>query len=276
MIRKKVESNMSKKKKTAVLIEVFLFSVAVVWVIPVISTMQVSLKNGGFQNYKDVFSTRINDVLILPKMILNSFIITGGTIMIVMISASLAAYAFSKLRFKGRKFFFVLLLSCYAIPILSTLIPNTLLIRNLGLRGSYISMIVLLATANIPLAILIFKGNFDGISSTYLEAAAIDGCTDFQVFLRILLPMSKSAIVNVLVVLFIQVWNDFQIPLVFSTDPEKYTLTLAPTFFGLTQNRLDLPHLFASIVIIAIPVIVFYMFMQDKIVEGMSMGGLKE
>ena len=95
-------------------------------------------------------------------------------------------------------------------------------------------------------------------------------------FLRILLPMSKSAIVNVLVVLFIQVWNDFQIPLVFSTDPEKYTLTLAPTFFGLTQNRLDLPHLFASIVIIAIPVIVFYMFMQDKIVEGMSMGGLKE
>ncbi|MRM90922.1 carbohydrate ABC transporter permease [Faecalicatena contorta] len=276
MIRKKVEGNMSKKKKTAVLIEVFLFSVAVVWVIPVISTMQVSLKNGGFQNYKDVFSTRINDVLILPKMILNSFIITGGTIMIVMISASLAAYAFSKLKFKGRKFFFVLLLSCYAIPILSTLIPNTLLIRDLGLRGSYISMIVLLATANIPLAILIFKGNFDGVSSTYLEAAAIDGCTDFQVFLRILLPMSKSAIVNVLVVLFIQVWNDFQIPLVFSTDPEKYTLTLAPTFFGLTQNRLDLPHLFASIVIIAIPVIVFYMFMQDKIVEGMSMGGLKE
>lgn len=68
---------MSKKKKTAVLIEVFLFSVAVVWVIPVISTMQVSLKNSGFQNYKDVFSTRINDVLILPKMILNSFIITG-------------------------------------------------------------------------------------------------------------------------------------------------------------------------------------------------------
>lgn len=271
-----MEGNMSKKKKTAVLIEVFLFSVAVVWVIPVISTMQVSLKNGGFQNYKDVFSTRINDVLILPKMILNSFIITGGTIMIVMISASLAAYAFSKLKFKGRKFFFVLLLSCYAIPILSTLIPNTLLIRDLGLRGSYISMIVLLATANIPLAILIFKGNFDGVSSTYLEAAAIDGCTDFQVFLRILLPMSKSAIVNVLVVLFIQVWNDFQIPLVFSTDPEKYTLTLAPTFFGLTQNRLDLPHLFASIVIIAIPVIVFYMFMQDKIVEGMSMGGLKE
>ena len=89
--------------------------------------------------------------------------------------------------------------------------------------------------------------------------------------------MSKSAIVNVLVVLFIQVWNDFRIssPYV-STDPEKYTLTLAPTFFGLTQNRLDLPHLFASIVIIAIPVIVFYMFMQDKIVEGMSMGGLKE
>lgn len=267
---------MSNAKKKNLLIEVILFAVAAVWIIPVLSTVQISLKNGGLQNYQDVFATKINEVMILPKMILNSVIVTGGTILIVMVSATLAAYAFSKQVFRGKHFFFVLLLSCYAIPMLSTLIPNSLLMKSLGLRGSYISMIFLLATANIPLAILIFKGNFDGISKTYIEAAAIDGSTDLKTFLFIILPMSKPAVVNVLVVLFIQVWNDFQIPLVFSTSPEKYTLTLAPTFFGLTQNRLDLPHLYASIVIIAIPVIVFYMFMQDKIVEGMSLGGLKE
>ena len=126
------------------------------------------------------------------------------------------------------------------------------------------------------LAILIFKGNFDGISKTYVEAASIDGSTNIKNFLYIILPMSKPAIVNVLVVLFIQIWNDFQVPLVFATSPEKYTLTLAPTFFGLTQNRLDLPHLYASIVIIAIPVVVFYMFMQDKIVPGCGRSWMEE
>lgn len=269
-----MKTTMKKSKRAAIVI--IMFVIAVIWIIPVISTLQISFQNGGFDNYTDVFSTRINDLLILPKMVLNSFIVTGGAILIVMVSASLAAYAFSKMEFRGRTFFFVLLLSCYAIPILSTLIPNSLLIKELGLRGSYISMICLLATANIPLAILIFKGNFDGISKTYVEAASIDGSTNIKNFLYIILPMSKPAIVNVLVVLFIQIWNDFQVPLVFATSPEKYTLTLAPTFFGLTQNRLDLPHLYASIVIIAIPVVVFYMFMQDKIVEGMSLGGLKE
>lgn len=267
---------MNTTKRRNRIIQLCLTIGAVVWIIPVISAIQISFQNGGMKNYTDVFATKINDILILPKMIFNSFVVTGGTIFMVMVSATLAAYAFSKLKFKGSKVFFVLLLSCYAIPMLCTLIPNSLLIKALGLRGSYLSMILLLATANIPLAILIFKGNFDSVSSSYLEAARMDGCTDFKGFLYIILPMSKPAIVNVLVVLFIQVWNDFQIPLVFSTNPEKYTLTLAPTFFGLTQNRLDLPHLYASIVIIAIPVVVFYIIMQDKIVEGMSIGGLKE
>ncbi len=267
---------MNTTKRRNRIIQLSLTIGAVVWIIPVISAIQISFQNGGMKNYTDVFATKINDILILPKMISNSFAVTGGTIFIVMVSSTLAAYAFSKLEFRGSKVFFVLLLSCYAIPMLCTLIPNSLLIKALGLRGSYLSMILLLATANIPLAILIFKGNFDSVSSSYLEAARMDGCTDFKGFLYIILPMSKPAIVNVLVVLFIQVWNDFQIPLVFSTNPEKYTLTLAPTFFGLTQNRLDLPHLYASIVIIAIPVVVFYIIMQDKIVEGMSIGGLKE
>lgn len=263
-------------KKKNLIIEIFLFTVAMIWLIPVVSSVSVSFNNGGIQNYIDVFETKINEMYILPKMIFNSFMVTGIAIAIVMVSSTLAAYAISIIRFKGSMVIFVLLLSCYAIPILSTLIPNLLLIKELDLRGSYISMSVLLATTNIPLSILIFKGNFDGISRTYVEAAAIDGCTDFQSFLYIVLPMSKPAIVNVLVVLFIQIWNDFQVPLVFAGSPEKYTLTLAPTFFGLTQNRLDMPHLYASIIIIAIPVVIFYMIMQDKIVEGMCMGGLKQ
>lgn len=263
-------------KKNKLIIEIFLFTVAIIWMLPMISSIAISFNNGGIHNYIDVFMTKINEMYILPKMILNSFIVTGIAIGIVMVSSTLAAYAISIIKFKGCNIVFVILLSCYAIPILSTLIPNLLLIKELGLRGSYISMSVLLATANIPLAILIFKGNFDSIPRTYVEASAIDGCTNFQSFLFIILPMSKPAIVNVLVVLFIQIWNDFQVPLVFSGNPEKYTLTLAPTFFGLTQNRLDMPHLYASIIIIAVPVVIFYMFMQDKIVAGMSMGGLKQ
>ena len=117
MNRKKEErkrNNTTKRRNR--IIQLCLTIGAVVWIIPVISAIQVSFQNGGMKNYTDVFATKINDILILPKMISNSFAVTGGTIFIVMVSSTLAAYAFSKLEFRGSKVFFVLLLcNTYAV-----------------------------------------------------------------------------------------------------------------------------------------------------------------
>lgn len=257
-------------------IEIFLSIIALIWIVPVITAVITSLKVKGLQNYTLVFTTKMDDIYIFPRMVTNSFIITISSIIFILVSSILAAYAFSKLKFRGKNFFYIAILSCFAIPIISTLIPNSILISRFGLRGTHASMILLLVTANIPLSLMIFRGNFDGISNSFIEAATIDGSSNFNTLIKILLPMSKPAIVNVLVVMFIQVWNDFQIPLIFATKPKLYTLTLAPSFFGLTQNRLDLPPLYASIIVIAVPVIIFYILMQDKIIKGMTLGGIKE
>jgi len=257
-------------------VEVFLLIIAIIWIIPVITAVITSLKVKGIQNYLLVFTTIMDDIYIFPRMVMNSFIVTISSIILIILSSILAAYAFSKLTFKGKTVLYVSILGCFAIPIISTLIPNSILISRLGLRGTYASMILLLVTANIPISLMIFRGNFDGISNSYIEAATIDGSSSFNTLIKILLPMSKPAIVNVLVVMFIQVWNDFQIPLIFATKPKLYTLTLAPSFYGLTQNRLDLPPLYASIIVIAVPVIIFYILMQDKIIKGMTLGGIKE
>lgn len=265
-----------RKNSNNIAIEIFLTNVAIIWIIPAVTAVQVSLKEKGIQNYLIVFTTKIDDILIFPRMLMNSAIVSITSILIIMVSSILAAYAFSKFDFKCKSFLYMAIIGSFAIPVISTLIPNSILISKLGLRNTLVSMILLLVTANLPLSIMIFKGNFDGISNSYIEAAAIDGSTNFNTLVKIILPMSKPAIVNVLVVIFIQVWNDFQIPLIFATKPKLYTLTLAPSFFGLTQNRLDLPPLYASIIIIAVPVIIFYILMQDKIIKGMTLGGIKE
>jgi raffinose/stachyose/melibiose transport system permease protein len=257
-------------------IEIFLLIVALIWIVPAITAIKTSLQVDGIQNYIHVLTAKIDDINILPRMFLNSVIISGVSIAIIILASVPTAFAFSKLHFRGRVVLYVAILGCFAIPIISTLIPNSILITRLGLRNTHASMIILMVTANLPLSIMILKGNIDSISNTYMEAARIDGSSNFNTLLKIIVPMSMPAIVNVLVVLFIQVWNEFQIPLIFAGKPILYPLTLAPSFFGISQNRLDLPPLYASIILIAVPVVVFYIFMQDKIIKGMTLGGIKE
>jgi ABC-type glycerol-3-phosphate transport system permease component len=264
------------KKRQDIIIELVLLITTIIWVVPVAAALNTSLKVKGLENYITVLSTKIDGNVIFFKMFINSIIITIITMLLILINAVLAAYAFSKMKFKGKNVLYLGILGCFAIPMISTLIPNLFLMTRFGLRGTYISMILLLVTVNLPLALMIFKSNFDGLPNAFLEAAIIDGSSRLNTLVSIVIPMSTPVIVNVLVVMFIQIWNDFQIPLIFAIRTEMYTLTLAPKFFGLTSNRLDLPPLYASIIIIAIPVVIFYIVMQDKIIQGMSLGGLKE
>lgn len=265
-----------KLQKTNIIVELVLILTVMVWLVPIITALETSLSAKGIENYRIVLTTRVDGFLVFPRMFLNSLWITAWAIFLVMTCAVLGAYAFSKMRFRGRQALYLALLGCYAIPMVSTLIPNSIFITNMGLRGTYASMIVLLVTVNLPLALMIFKSSFDSLPDAFLEAATIDGSNSFITLVRIVVPMSTPILVNVLVVSFIQIWNDFQIPLIFATTPKLYPLTMAPKFFGLSSNKLDLPPLYASIIIIAVPVIIFYMLMQDKIIKGMSLGGVKE
>lgn len=269
-----MKSNERKIRISIIPKEIFLLMVATIWLIPVYSAIEYSLRN-GFSDYLTVLNAHIGDMLIFPRMALNSLAVTGITMLLIGITGTLAAYAFAKFDFRGKQLIYVLIVSCYAIPIVSALIPNSLTIKVLNLRGTYTSMILLLAAANLPMALMILRGNIASIPDALLEAAAIDGSSPLHTLTTVVVPVVRAGIVNMLVVMFIQVWNDFQIPLIFATTTEMYTLTLAPSFYSQADGRLNLSTLYASIVIIGIPVVIFYFFMQDKIMEGMTMGSVK-
>lgn len=262
-------------KKSYLLIELFLLMVALVWILPMISAVQTSLSGKGWENYRAVLRFKLNGIYFLPKMFANSVIVSGITIALVMAVTILAGYAFSKLEFKGRNVLYVAILGCFAIPAISTFLPNTMLIKYMGIRNTYLAMILPMTTINIPISLLIFKNYFDGISDSFLEAATIDGSSRFNTLIKVILPMSTPVVVNILIVLFLYTWNDFTIPLMFTSKQNLFTLTLAPGFFALAQDRVEMGPLYASIILIAVPIIIFYMALQDKIIKGLTLGGVK-
>ncbi|WP_343246256.1 carbohydrate ABC transporter permease [Diplocloster hominis] len=258
------------------LILLCLILLAVIWIVPLVNSFFLSLKGNGLVNYQTVFTFKIKGQYFLPRMFLNSVLVVGGSLVIILAFSSLAAYAFSKLKFRGRNFLFILILSFYSIPVISILLPISTIERFLNLKDTYFAMIIPMVAINLPLALMILKNFFDTIPDSFIEAATIDGSNTFTTFFYVLLPMVSPAVVNVLVVVFMLTWNDYTIPLMFNSVQSHYTLTMAPGFFNLALNKSDIGPLFASIIVIAIPTIIFYIFMQDKLKSGLTAGGIKE
>lgn len=253
-----------------------LLILAVIWLCPLINSFMLSLKGNGLTNYKTVFQFQIDGMYFLPKMFLNSIFVVGMSLLIILVLTIMAAYAFSKMKFFGKKAFYLLMLSFYSIPVISILLPTSTIIRTLGLENSYLSMIIPMVAINLPLALMIFKNYFDTIPDSYIEAAKLDGSNSFTTLVYVLLPMISPAVVNVLVVVFMLCWNDYTIPLMYNSVQKHYMLTMAPGFFNLALNKSEIGPLFACIIVIALPTIAFYIFMQDKLKSGLTVGGIKE
>lgn len=259
-----------------VLIYVILITVAFIWVIPLFNAFSLSLDKHGALNYKTVLTFKIQGKYFMPLMFFNTVFVVGMALFLTLCFSLLAAYAFSKMKFKGRLLIYSLLLSFYSIPVISVMLPMSNIIRKIGLQNSYFSMIIPMVAVNLPLSLLIMKNYFDSVSNTFIEAAILDGASSMYVLIKILIPMVSPAIVNLLIVNFMLMWNDYTIPLMFNRAQKHYLLTLAPGFFNLALNKSDIGPLFASIIIIALPSVLFYIIMQNKIKTGLAAGGIKE
>jgi ABC-type glycerol-3-phosphate transport system permease component len=262
-------------RKQDFIITAFLLVLAIIWVIPILNAFKLSLDTNGWGNYMKVLTFELDGTLFLPKMFLNSIIVVGTSIFLVLAITATAAYSFSKMKFPGSDAIYLSILAFYAVPIITILLPTSTIIQFLGLRNTYAAMIIPMVTINIPIALLIFKNYFDSISSTYIEAAQMDGCSNFKILFKIILPMSTPALVNVLIVLFLLTWNDYAIPLMFTSENDLFTLTLAPGFFSMAMNRSEVGPLYACIILIAIPTLIVYLLLQKKITEGAQAGGIK-
>ncbi|MDI9458126.1 MAG: carbohydrate ABC transporter permease [Eubacteriales bacterium] len=221
----------------------------------------------SFEAYQRLFQ-----LFPFARAIWNSVFISVTTTVIVVVSASLAAYVFAKVPFKGREVLFTLFLMTMMIPGQVTMIPNFLVLRYLGLLNTYLG--VLLPTIYNAFATFLLRQNMRIIPDAFLEAAIIDGASHFTIFSRIVVPLSKPILAALSVITFMGTWNDYLWPLIVLTDRAKMTL---PVGLGLlnTQYGNQYNLLMAGGLISMVPILLLYFLAQKHFEQGLSIGGIK-
>lgn len=265
-------SQLRKAKNLAVL--AILTILAVIWAYPVAHSIMESLKINGFKNYIMVIN---HPEVHYFRVLFNSLFISVCASILVGIFVALAAYAFSKMEFRFKNFFYYSLLACLAIPPAAVMTPLFFTTKTLHLMDTYWSLILPLVAFNAPFMLLVVKNYFDTIPNSILEAAEIDGSSSFRTFITIIMPLGVPAMVNILVLTFVYAWNDYLIPLLFVRKESLYTVTLATSYFTATKNQTPemVAQLYAALVLMTIPSILIYLFSQRYLQNGLTAGAIK-
>ena len=205
--------------------------------------------------------------------IINTFIIVIPNTVVGMISSSVSAYAFAKLKFKGKNLMFALLLFTMMLPGIVMLIPSYILFDALYLTDTYFP---LMAPAMFGSAACVFflRQFFSGIPDEVIDAAKLDGLSYPGIYWTIMLPLSLPAVFAQAILGFVAGYNDYLAPLIYLTSPEKYTLQIALQFFSGSTLK-DLPTVMAGAVLALLPTTLIYVFAQKYFVEGIAITGLK-
>jgi len=202
----------------------------------------------------------------------NSFYISAIVITVSLLTASMAAYAFAKIRFPGHEFVFLLFLATLMVPGQVTIIPLYLIMKQIGWLDTHLSIIVPGALFN-AFAVFMLRQFIRGIPKELEEAAIVDGANRFRIYWSIILPLLVPAMSALGIFLFLGSWNEYFRPLIFLVSPDKFTVPLMlDSFKG--QYTVDWTLLMAGSAIAVIPVLVVYLIGQRKIIEGITLTGL--
>ena len=204
----------------------------------------------------------------------NSVLVTAIALLGELFSASLVAYSFARLRFPGRNFLFLLLLATMMIPYPVTMVPTFILFKTLGWVNSYLPLI-LPPWFGPAFSIFLLRQFFLTINSELDEAARVDGASEFLIYRRIMLPLSKPALATVAIFGFVFYWNDFLNPLIYLSKSEMYTLALGVNFLRSFRGGGELAIQMAASVMFVTPCILLFLVAQRFVVEGIVTTGLK-
>lgn len=205
--------------------------------------------------------------------LLNSFIITAGSIVGLTLVGSVTAYVLARKMSRLSNTTYFLVIAGIVVPPQLGLVPIYVGARNLGLLGSQWGMIVLYIGMLMPLSVFLYSGFVRAIPMDYEEAATIDGATRFQAFTRIIFPLLAPATGTVAIMTGLIVWNDFFTPLIFLGGSDASTLPVVMySFVGSLTTRWDL--IFGTVIISMIPILTFYLFAQKQFIQGFA-GGIK-
>ena len=210
----------------------------------------------------------------VPILFKNSIIVTFSAILITMILATIAGYAFAKFKFKGKMSLFYSILIGMMIPAQALLIPIFILSKYAKLLNTYFSLILPYVAFGLPISIFIMRGFFISISNAMIEAARIDGATEFGIFLRIVLPIARPALATVVIFMFLQNWNEFMLALVLILKKKMLTIPVGLTkTFG--EYITPWGEYSALVFMTLIPVVIVYAIFQNWFIKGLTAGSIK-
>ena len=209
------------------------------------------------------------------RFFLNSFIVSGAAVLGNIVSCSMAAYAFARLRFRGRTLMFAIMLVTIMLPYHVLVIPQYVLFNTVGWVDTFLPLIVPKILATDSFFIFLMVQFIRGIPSDLDEAARIDGCSPFKIYRYVILPLARPALVTTAIFTFIWTWNDFFSQIIYLQNVNNYTVPLGLRLFLDSTGLSSFGAMLAMGVLSLLPLIAIFLFFQRLIVEGIATSGLK-
>lgn len=271
-------------KLTKWTIHIIAVVLAMIWWLPVVWTIIVSIKPAGsnvvditqwlippftWENFNYVFNNPQADIF---RWMINSFVVSTISTALVVILSLLAAYAFSRFKFPGRYMWFWVIMAGLMVPGESLLIPTFIFFKDLGLINTYTSLI--LPAIESSFGVILLKQFIDGLPSDLFDAAKIDGCTSFGILANVVVPLTKGVIASLIIFTFLGRWNDFLWPFISITDSDIMTLPVGIVFFK-SQSISEMAYPMTVSVVASLPVLLIFFIFQKAIAKGIAFTGIK-
>ena len=279
---KKMSNKKTNQAITMVIIYVVLIVITALMLIPFLWMLSASLKMN-----KDVFTFPIkwipenprwkNYIDIWTKIPLLTFVKNSAKLTIIvtllqLFTSSFAAYAFAKMNFRGKNILFLGYIATIAVPWQAYMVPQFMMMRAWHLNNTHLAIICLQAFS--AFGVFLMKQFYEGVPSELCEAARIDGLTEYGIWFRIMLPLSKPALSTLTIFTFVSTWNDFLGPLIYLTRNELKTIQIGLRMF-ISQYSAEYGLIMAASVIALIPVLIVFLALQKYFVQGVASTGLK-
>ena len=266
-----------------VIVYIILILIAVVMIIPFLWMLSASIKsdrevfqmnpfvwipeNPKISNYKDIW-TKIPFL----KFVENTVYLTIVVTFLQLLTSSFAAYSFAKLHFRHKNGLFLAYIATIAMPWQVYMVPQFIMMRKMGLNDKLLAIICLQAFS--AFGVFMMKPFYEGIPDDLCEAARIDGMSEYRIYAKIMLPLSKPALSTLTIFTFVTTWNDYLGPLIYLKTQEKKTIQLGLKMF-ISQYSSDYGLIMAGSVLSLVPVLIVFLCLQKYFVEGVAATGLK-
>ncbi|HEY6801261.1 MAG TPA: carbohydrate ABC transporter permease [Agromyces sp.] len=220
------------------------------------------------ENFETLFGRLDFTTFFINSIVVAVFVTLGNIVF-----CSMIGYALAKLQFRGKKLLFVIVIGTLMVPGVVTFVPLFVLTANLGLVNSYPGLILPFLIS--PLGVFLMRQFMLSLPDELIEAARIDGASEWRIFLRVIMPLCGPAVATLTILTFLASWNNFLWPLVVATTEDMYTLPVALALYSVGQNAARYGLMMAGAVVVVLPMLLLFLFLQRYFVQGIALTGIK-